>query len=376
MPSMIPITDPERQYISFRKEIDAAVKAVLDSGRYILGNNVAALETDIAAYCGVGHAVGVASGTDALHLALEACGIGAGDEVITTPFTFAGTVEAIVYTGATPVLVDIDPETFTLDPARAEAAVTERTRAILPVHLYGQPADLDPLVDLCDRHGLWLIEDCAQSFGAEYRGRKTGSFGALGCLSFYPTKNLSALGDGGMVVTDDAALADTVRMLRNHGSREPQRHERIGYNSRLDELQAAILRVKLRHLDALNARRREWAGIYDRALGDFVTVPRATAPRTHVYNLYTVRCRQRDRLARHLARSGVATAVHYRTPLHLQAALRGRYAGTGFEACERAAAEVLSLPMFPELRSDEVSEVCEAIAIFAEAEETAAAPAG
>lgn len=376
MPPRIPITDPKRQYTFFKKEIDAAIQEVLDSGRYMLGPNVEALEREVAMYCGVKQAIAVASGTDALHLALRACDIGQGDEVITTPFTFAATVEAITYTGAIPVLVDIDPETFNLDPALAEAAITDRTRAILPVHLYGQAADLAPLVELCATHGLRLIEDCAQSFGADYRSRKTGAYGALGCFSFYPSKNLSAMGDAGMVVTDDPALADAVRVLRQHGSQAPHRHAFIGYNSRLDELQAAVLRVKLRHIEALNERRRERAAIYNQGLRDLATTPREKAERTHVYGLYTIRYPDRDNLARRLARHGVASAVHYRIPLHLQDAFRSRIRGQHFPAAEQAAEEVLSLPMFPELRSDEVTDICEAIARFAEAPESVAGVPG
>lgn len=368
MSPRIPITDPKREYSSFKAAIDEALQSVLDSGRYILGRNVIAFEREVADYLGVGHAVAVASGTDALHLALRACGIGEGDEVITTPFTFIGTAEAISYTGATPVFVDIDPVTYTLDPARVGAAVTPRTRAVIAVHLYGQAADLDPVIHLCRRHRLHLIEDCAQAFGAEYRGRKTGALGDLGCFSFYPSKNLGAFGDGGLVSTDDPALAEALRMLRNHGSdaAAPHRHGRIGYNSRLDELQAAVLRVKLRHIDELNRRRQEWAKAYRSRLQGIVTPPAERAPGEHVYNLYTIRHPRREVLARRLEEDGIASAVHYRSPLHRQPVYRDLHAARSLPAAERAAAEVLSLPMFPGLTREEFARICRSIETFAE----------
>jgi UDP-N-acetyl-3-dehydro-alpha-D-glucosamine 3-aminotranferase len=358
----IPMVDLTAQYQSLKLEIDREISAVLASGHFILGPNVQALETEAAEYCGVKHAVSCASGTDALHLALRAAGIGAGDEVITTAFTFIATAEAISYTGARPVFVDIAPATFNLDPALVEAAVTPRTKAVLPVHLFGQPAELEPIGETCRRHGLRLIEDCAQSFGAEYGGRKSGAYGDIGCFSFYPSKNLGAYGDAGMVITDDDALARSVRMYRDHGRTATYRHAVVGYNSRLDELQAAILRVKLRHLDEYNRLRRRNARLYNERLrGADVVPPVEDATGRHVYHQYTVRSDRRDAIRMALEQAGIASAIYYPVPLHRQDAFLDAAAGLRLAHAEDAAHEVLSLPMFPELAESQIDEVCRVV---------------
>lgn len=354
----IPMVDLAAETRELGAEIEAAIREVLASGRFILGPNVTALEQEVAAYLGVKHAVALASGTDALHLALRAAGIGSGDEVITTPFTFIATAEACSYVGATPVFVDIEPRSFNIDPAQVAAAVTPRTRAILPVHLYGQPADMDALRDIAQRHRLLLIEDCAQSFGARYRGRQTGTMGAAGCFSFYPSKNLGAYGDGGMAVTDNEEIATTLRVLRDHGSRVRYHHSIIGYNSRLDELQAAILRVKLRRIDDLNRRRREAARHYTRCFeGSPIAPPRCDDEAGHVFHQYTVRTPRRDAVQQALTRAGIACAVYYPIPLHRQEV----YAGNtqSLPQAEAAAAEVLSLPIHPYLDTATIERICE-----------------
>lgn len=355
----VPMVDLKAEYRELGAEIEQAVGAVLASGHFILGPQVQALEREVAAYLGVKHAVAVASGTDALHLALRAAGVQRGDEVITSAFTFIATAEAISYLGARPVFVDIDPRTFNLDPQGVEAAVTERTRAILPVHLYGQAADMGPILAVARRWGLKVIEDCAQSFGADYQGRKTGALGDAGCFSFYPSKNLGAYGDGGMVVTDDEALAERVRVLRDHGSRERYHHSVVGYNSRLDELQAAILRVKLQRIDALNARRREAAARYTARFSGSPIVPPAEAGHgRHVYHQYTVRCARRDAVRDALTQAGIASAIYYPIPLHRQEVYQADYRDLSLPRTEAAAREVLSLPMHPYLTPQQVDRVC------------------
>lgn len=354
----IPMVDLQAQYHDVAGEIDAAIQAVVRSGQFVLGPAVAAFERETAAYCGVRHAVSVASGTDALHLALRAAGVGPGDEVVTTPFTFIATAGAISQTGARPVFVDIDSGTFNIDPALVEAAVNERTRAVLPVHLYGQPADLAPIRKLCRRRNLVLIEDCAQSFGAEYGGRKSGAYGDMGCFSFYPSKNLGAYGDGGMIVTDDDAAAERLRRLRDHGRVAAYRHAMIGYNSRLDELQAAVLRVKLRRLDAYNRRRRENARRYGERLANSDVVPPVDNGKgLHVYHQYTIRTANRDVIRNALAAAGIASAVYYPVPLHRQEVYAADNPGASFPAAEAAAEQVLSLPMYPELAEEQIDEV-------------------
>ena len=361
---MISICDTARQYQSLKAELDAAVLDSLASGRYIMGPNVKAFETEIAEYLGLEHAIAMNSGTDALHLALRALGIGPGDEVITTAFTFAATSEAVGILGGTPVLVDIEPGTFNLDVNKIAAAITTRTKAIIPVHLFGQPCDMGPILALASQHGLAVVEDCAQAMGATWQGRKVGTIGTIGCFSFFPTKNLGGAGDGGLCATADAAIADRIRMLRSHGWKKKYFQEVIGVNSRLDDVQAAILRVKLPHLDRWNAARRAIAAAYDRAFDPLrdVSVP-GTLPETEpVFHQYTVRVQGRDLVAAALKTEGIETQVYYPYPLHLLPihAELGKGAGAYPEA-ERACSEVLSLPMFPELALDEQEAVIAAV---------------
>jgi dTDP-4-amino-4,6-dideoxygalactose transaminase len=367
---MILGSNPQAQYAAHKAAIDAAIARTLAGGRYVLGDEVAAFEREFSAYCGAGHGIGVNSGTDALILALRALNIGAGDEVITVSHTAVATVAAIVAAGAQPVLVDIDPATFTIDPAAVERAVGPRTRAIIPVHLYGLPADMDAIMAIAGRHGLKVIEDCAQATGARYHGRRVGSIGQVGCFSFYPTKNLGAIGDGGMIVTNDAELAERVRKLRQYGWDTERNSGLDGVNSRLDEIQAAILRVKLPYLDADNDRRREIADYYRNALaGSDVITPVVPAGREHVYHLYVVRSASRDKMLNALRDAGIVAGIHYPVPVHMQPAFRGR----GFDrqplpCSERAAAQVLSLPIYPELACAEMEAVVAALRARALAE--------
>jgi dTDP-4-amino-4,6-dideoxygalactose transaminase len=356
---LIPFGDLRLQYQAIKVELDRAIQSVLNEGWFILGKNVSALEREFADYCGAAYAVGVANGTDALQLALMAHDVGPEDEVVTTPLSATFTTLAISATGATPRFVDIDPETYNLDPQLLEEAIGPRTKAIIPVHLYGQPADMDPILAIARQHNLVVIEDAAQAHGAQYKGRKVGTLGDVACFSFYPSKNLGAFGDGGMVVTDNEAVADRVRMLRNGGQRGRYEHLLLGRNSRLDELQAAILRVKLTHLDQWNARRRHLAALYTALLGDSEVDPPLEIPDVkHVYHLYVIRCTDRDALQEHLAEQGVGTAVHYPTPIHLQGAYRWLNLGPGsFRHAERAAEQVLSLPIYPELTDTKVRQV-------------------
>lgn len=358
----IPMVDLKGQYETLREEIEQGFRTVLETTQFILGPRSKALEEEVAAYCGVKHAVSVASGTDALHLALRAAGIGEGDEVITTPFTFIATAEAISYVGARPVFVDIDPETFNIDPSRVEAAITEKTRAILPVHLFGQSADMAPLGALCRKYGLRLIEDCAQSFGAQYRGKKSGAIGDLGCFSFFPSKNLGCYGDGGMIITDDDGLAEELRVLRNHGSRQRYHHSVIGYNSRLDELQAVVLRAKLPHIDTYNGLRRRNALHYtERLKGTGVLPPKEDGKGVHVYHQYTILTEAREKVQNALGAAGIASAVYYPIPLHRQEVYREAFAGVCFPVAEEVCGKVLSLPMYPELTEEQAARVCDVL---------------
>ena len=363
---MIPQANPRAQYLSHQAEIDQAIVRVLEKGRYILGEEAAAFEHEFADYLGVRFGVGVGSGTEALHLALRACGVKPGDEVITVAHTAVATVAAIELCGATPVLMDIDPRSFTLDPTKLEAAITPATRAVIPVHLYGQSADLGPILSIARKRRVRVIEDCAQSHGAMYDGRRTGAWGDMACFSFYPTKNLGAIGDGGFVATDDPQLAENARLLREYGWRERYVSDVAGWNTRLDELQAAILRVKLRALDADNARRRCLAAIYDEWLAACpVVLPMEMPYGQHVYHLYVVRAEQRDALHVFLKERGIGSLIHYPVPVHLQPAYRGRLGDVGsLPETERAAREVLSLPMFPELTEAEVRQVAGAVREF------------
>lgn len=356
----VPFLDLQAQHRAIRPRIDAAIRRVLDSGQFILGAEGEALEREVAAYCGVKHAVAVASGTDALELALRAVGIGPGDEVLTTAFSFIASANAIVRAGARPVFLDIDPRTYNLDLRSAGRRITRRTKAILPVHLYGHPCDLDGVRALARRHGLKVVEDCAQAIGARYRGRRVGAFGDAAALSFYPTKNLGACGDAGMVLTGDAAVAERVRLMRAHGSRVRYRHDGWGTNSRLDELQAAILRVKLRQLDRWTAARRRLAKAYRaafvRAGAADVTLPVQEPGCEHVYHLYTIRMRRRDQAAARLARGGIGTQIAYPGTLPDQPALRGVSRGR-YPNAEAASREVVSLPLYPGLSDKAVRRV-------------------
>jgi dTDP-4-amino-4,6-dideoxygalactose transaminase len=368
---MIPFLDLKAQHAALKEELEPAVCRVLASGQFVLGEEVARFEEEFATYCGTRFAIALNSGTSALHLALLAARVGLGDEVITTPATFVATVAAILYTGAKPVLVDIDPATWTIDPARIEAAITGRTKAILPVHLHGRPADMEPILSLADAHGLTVIEDAAQAHGAEYRGRRVGSLGDVGCFSFYPGKNLGACGEGGAVVTNDASLAQAVRLLRDWGQAGKYRHVTKGYNCRMEAIQAAILTVKLKHLEAWTETRRAHARRYDALLPQTgVGMPAPTFDSRHVYHVYAVRVRDRDAVQRRLALAGIATGIHYPTPVHLQPA----YADIGyhrgdFPLAESLAAETLSLPMYPELLPDQVGRVAETLGAMATVEE-------
>ena len=356
---MIPFGDLSLQYQAIKVELDRAIQSVLDEGWFILGKNVSAFEREFADYCGAAFAVGVANGTDALQLALMACDVGPEDEVVTTPLSATFSALAISAVGAVPRFVDIDPETYNIDPHRLEEVIGPRCKAIIPVHLYGQPADMDPILAVARQHGLVVIEDAAQAHGAEYKGRKVGTLGDVACFSFYPSKNLGAFGDGGMVVTDNEALADRVRMLRNGGQRGRYEHLLLGRNSRLDELQAAILRVKLTYLDQWNARRRHLAALYTALLGDSKVDPPLESPDVkHIYHLYVIRCPDRDALQEHLAEQGVGTAVHYTTPIHLQGAYRELHLERGsFPQAEQAAEHILSLPIYPELTDTKVRQI-------------------
>jgi len=360
---MILCGNPRAQYESHKSAIDSAIRRVLESGRYILGDEVISFEREFAEYVGVEFAIGVGSGTEALHLALVACGVGPGDEVITVAHTAVATVAAIELCGATPVLVDIEPDYFTLDVARLEAAITERTKAIVPVHIYGQPADLAAIASVAKRHGVRVIEDCAQAHGATYRDKRVGSWGDVACFSFYPTKNLGAIGDGGAVVTNDPALAEKVRSLREYGwSSERNVSDVSGWNSRLDELQAAILRVKLEHLDEDNKQRRKIAALYDELLRDSdLVLPLRRVDGSHVFHLYVVRSTERDELLARLRGEGIGASIHYPVPVHLQPAYADRLASAGsLPNTEGAAREILSLPIYPELTEAEIQKVAEA----------------
>lgn len=343
--------NPLANYLAHRDEIDAAIARALSSGYYILGKEVAAFEQEFARYIGVRYGVGVGNGTEALHLAMRACKIGSGDEVITVSHTAVATVAAVELCGAELVLVDIDPQTFTMDAGQIEGAITSRTRVILPVHLYGHPADMPAIMAIARRRGLYVIEDCAQSHGAIYQGRMTGTWGDIAAFSFYPTKNLGAIGDGGMIVTDNMGLAERARMLREYGWRQRNVSEIPGLNSRLDELQAAILRVKLRYLDEENRRRQALAKAYGELLaGTSLRLPECAPDASHVYHQYVVRSGRRDSLRESLQEKGVGTLIHYPLPVHRQPAYQGRLRCAGSMVnSELAAKEILSLPVYPEL---------------------------
>jgi dTDP-4-amino-4,6-dideoxygalactose transaminase len=362
--SNLPLVDLKAQHASIAAEVEAALDRVISNTDFILGADVAEFETEFAQYCEAAHCVGLDSGMSALELGMRAMGIGPGDEVITPAGSFIASSSAISFTGATPVWVDIDARTYNIDPDLIEAAITPRTRAIMAVHLYGQPADMDRILDVGRSHGLPVIEDACQSHGARYKGRRTGSMGAFAAFSFYPAKNLGAYGDAGAMTTNDAELAEKVRMMRNYGQRAKYDHVYLAWNRRLDTIQAAVLRVKLRHLDRWNQARRTLESLYADLLQDSgAELPYASPDSEHVYHLYVVRVEERQRVQRELAAGGVSTGIHYPVPIHLQEAYRGAAFGPGsFPVTESAAERVLSLPMYPELTEAEVRRVAAALA--------------
>jgi len=369
-PDMIAQTDPRAEYLAYQDEINRTIQAVLNSGRYILGVEVQAFEHEFAEFVGTRFGTGVASGTDALYLALKAIGVGPGDEVLTVPHTAVATVAAIEMCGATPVLVDIDVNTYTMDPERLEAAISPSAKAVLPVHLYGHPAAMGPILEIARRNGLLVVEDCAQAHGASYGDKQVGSIGDISAFSFYPTKNLGAIGDGGFVATNDPGLAEKVKLLRQYGWRERYVSQVTGWNSRLDELQAAILRVKLRHLAEGNRRRRQLAERYTLGLRRLpLAIPASKSEIGHVYHQYVIRHEKRDDLQAFLAARDIVTLVHYPVPIHLQPAYKGRLGDTrSFTISEQVAREVLSLPLYPELTEAQIGIVLEAVADFCKEE--------
>jgi dTDP-4-amino-4,6-dideoxygalactose transaminase len=360
----VPFLDLVAHHAAIRPEIDAAIAAVIDRNAFAGGPFVAQFEQRFAAYCGTDHAVGVGSGTDALWLTLLALGVGPGDEVITVPSTFMATAEAITYTGAKPVFVDVDETTYNLNPALIKRAITPKTRAILPVHLFGHPADMDPILEIARRHDLPVVEDACQAHGADYKGRRTGSLGTAGCFSFYPGKNLGAFGEAGAITTSNPALADRLRMFRDHGQARKYHHDVIGWNARMDGIQAAVLDVKLNHLDRANDLRRQHADQYRERLINLVDVilPFEAEYARHVFHVFALRVPDRDRVLRDLVERGVQCGIHYPVPVHLQTAYR--HLGFGpesFPVAERCADEFLSLPMYPELTHTQVDAVCDAL---------------
>ena len=358
----IPFVDLQMQYRSIKADVDAGIAGVLERGDFILGGDVSKFEEEFAAFCGTTYSLGVANGTDALKLALEACGIGAGDEVITTAHTYIATALAISQCGATPVLVDCEPNYFLIDTSKIEAAITPKTKAILPVHLYGQCADMDPILDIAKRHKLVVVEDACQAHGATYKGKRAGSLGDIAAFSFYPGKNLGAYGDGGAITTNNAELADKVKLLRNYGQRVKYEHLVKGGNSRLDTMQAAVLRVKLRHLEAWNTGRAHAAVMYGQALaGTNLGLPRVAPWGTHVFHLYVVRTKDRAGLMKSLDAANSQHGIHYPIPIHRQQAMADLGYGAGsFPVAEEVAPEILSLPMFPELTQAQVDRVAAA----------------
>lgn len=360
---MIPLLDLVAQYHTIKPEIDAAIQSVLESGRFILGPHEKAFEEEVAAYLGVKHAIGVASGTDALVISLRAAGIGHGDEVIIPAYSFFATAGCVLSVGAKPVFVDIDPRTYLIDTFQIEEIVTSKTKAIIPVHLYGQPADMDEIQAIALKYQLRVIEDNAQAFGADYKGKKTGSIGDLGCLSFFPSKNLGGYGDGGMVTTNDDVLAEQVRMLRVHGWKKKYFPEMLGYNSRLDEIQASVLRVKLKHVDQWNTRRIELAQLYSATLNKIgIQVPTEAPQRKHVYHLFVVQTTNRTELKQKLQEKGIASEIYYPQPLHFTAPYQnmGGVAST-FLVSEQASRETLAIPLYPELSTKQIDQILQAV---------------
>ena len=357
----IPMVDLKQQYQQLRSEIETVVKQTLADAHYILGPNVQAFEQEAATYLGTKYALGVASGTDALHLALLACNIKPGDEIITPSFTFIATLEAILYCQATPVFIDIDPDTFNLDITQIEALITEKTRAIMPVHLYGNPVDMTQIMNIAKKYQLHVIEDAAQSFGATWQGQQTGSFGSCGCYSFYPSKNLAAYGDGGLITTNSDQLYQDLIALRNHGSYTRYHHEKLGYNSRLDELQAAILRVKLKYIDPFNQHRYTAAQYYSKKLRHIVKTPQENADSLPIYHQYTLLHEKRDQIQTALQQADIASAIYYPIPLHQQPLLSARYSTLDLPITSHVSAQCLSLPIFPELTNQQIDTICNTI---------------
>ena len=357
----VPILDLKPEYESLKGDLQKAINRVVESGQFIMGPDVKAFEAEVAQYLGVKHAIGVNSGTDALFIGLRALGIGPGDEVITTPFTFFATAEAISHVGATPVFVDIDKRTFNIAPRLIEEKITGRTKAILPVHLFGCPVEMSEIMELAERHNLKVVEDCAQSFGARYEGRQTGTIGDVGAYSFFPSKNLGAYGDGGLIATDDDALADAASMLRTHGAKRKYHNELVGYNSRLDTIQAAVLRVKLPHLDAWNEGRRRVAALYGELLGDVPGVTVSEISEGHVFHQYTIRIagRDRDEVQVGLKEVGIGTMVYYPVPVHQMPLYREL--NYHLPLAEKTAGEVLSLPIWPDMEETTQQRVVKAI---------------
>ncbi|MEK6582387.1 MAG: DegT/DnrJ/EryC1/StrS family aminotransferase [Nitrospirota bacterium] len=359
---MIPMVDLKKEFTEIKKEVFEMLTEILESSHYILGPKVSELEKKISDYHGVAAAIGVASGTDALHLSLDALGIGEGDEVITTPFTFFATAEAVIYTGATPVFVDAEPDTLNIDVSLIEKKITKKTKAIIPVHIFGHPADMAEINKLARKHNLKVIEDCAQAFGAAINNKRVGSFGDAGCFSFYPSKNLGAYGDGGMITLNDSVIANTIKKLRNHGSGGAYKHESVGFNSRLDEIQAGILLIKLKRIDEYNSKRRQNAALYNKFLSGNVKCPKEKNGCYHVYHQYTIMSPERDKLQNKLKDNGISSVVYYPIPLHLQEALSFlEYKEGDFPVAEKAAREVLSLPMYPGLEEKTIKEIAEII---------------
>ncbi|MBV6466419.1 MAG: dTDP-3-amino-3,4,6-trideoxy-alpha-D-glucose transaminase [Anaerolineales bacterium] len=362
----VPFLDLKQQYLGIRDEILAAVSNVFESTQFVLGKEVAAFEEEFAAFSGAKHGIAVNSGTSALHLALLAAGVGPGDEVITVPCTFVATVAAVEYTGAKPVFVDVDPVTYTMDPSKIEAAITPRTKAIVPVHLYGNPADMDPIIEIARRRGLLVIEDAAQAHGAEYKGRRCGSMGDLGCFSFYPGKNLGAYGEGGLVTTSSPEFTRTIRMLRDWGAEKKYHHLLKGYNYRMEGVQGAVLRVKLRYLEAWTEARRAHALAYRSMLAESgLALPTEITGNRHVYHVYAVLTPRRQEFMDSLNSQGVQTGIHYPIPVHLMPAHADLGYGSGsFPVSEHVAAREVSLPMFPEMTGEQIRAVGEAVANF------------
>jgi dTDP-4-amino-4,6-dideoxygalactose transaminase len=360
----VPFLDLKSHHQPLRVEITSAIQEVIDTASFAGGPFVAQFEAEFAAYCGCRYAIGVGSGTEALWLVFLAMGVGPGDDVITVPNTFMATAEAITYCGARPVFVDVDERTYTMDPVGLQEIITERTKAIVPVHLFGLPADMDPILEIAREHGLFVVEDACQAHGAEYQGRKVGTLGDAACFSFYPGKNLGAFGEAGAVVTKSAELQEKIRILRDHGQVRKYHHTMVGWNGRMDGIQAAILRIKLRHLETANELRRSHASHYDQALGGIeeVIAPFQAACVRHVYHIYAIRVRKRDEVMRFLAEKGIGCGVHYPVPIHLQEAYRSLgYERGDFPTAERCAAEFVSLPMFPELTPSQVEMVAQSV---------------